>query len=146
GGIGGVHRLATRTRRPVYVDLELVVVDRDIDLFRLREDGYRRGGGVAPALILRGRHPPDAVRTRVVAQIAIGVGAANDENRFLHPARCAFRVAEHLYTPFPRFGVAGIHAEEVAGEKSRFVAPGSSPNLNDGVTIIERVTRHEEEL
>src|SRR5205085_7088444 len=50
--VGGVDRLAAGAGRAVDVDAQILVVDLDVDLFRLREHRDGRGGGVdaAPAL------------------------------------------------------------------------------------------------
>ena len=68
GGVGRVDRLAARARRAVDVDLQVLVVDRDLDLLGLGHHGDGRRRGVDPALRLGRGHALDAVRAALALE------------------------------------------------------------------------------
>ena len=67
-GVGGVHRLTTRSTRAVDVDLEIVGVDGDVDLLGFGEHRHRRRARVHPTLALGDRHALHPVRAGLVLE------------------------------------------------------------------------------
>ena len=51
-----------------------------------------------------------------------------------------------FHPPALRFRVARVHAEKLAGEKRRFVAPGSGPNFHDDVLFIMGISGNQQHL
>ena len=69
--------------------------------------------------------------------------AADD---FLVAAVLAGALAQHLDLPALGFGVAGVHAEQVAGEQRRFVAAGAGADFEEDVAVVVRILGHEQPL
>jgi hypothetical protein len=57
-------------------------------------------------------------------------------------SRC--RSGKDLRLPTAQLAVAGVHPEQVGGEQSGLVATRPGANLDDDVSVIARVARHEQ--
>src|SRR4051812_46060759 len=68
GAVRGVHALTAGTAGSRDVDLQVLLVDGDVDLFGLRQDRHRRGGGVDATLRFRGGHALHAVHAALVLE------------------------------------------------------------------------------
>ena len=65
---------------------------------------------------------------------------------FLESAERAFARRDDLDAPALAFGIALIHAEEIAGEERRLVAAGSGADFENGAFFIRRILRQERDL
>src|SRR5215210_5692237 len=75
--VRGVHALAAGTARAVHVDLEVSLVDLDLHILGLGQDGHSRRRGVYAALALGLGHPLDPVRPAFVLEDRVGAVAAD---------------------------------------------------------------------
>src|SRR5262245_2893144 len=144
-GIGLVDVLSARPRGTVGVDAQIRRIDLDlIDLIELGEDcdGARRG--MDAALRLGGGHALHAVGTRLELQPRerAFTGDATDDLAVAPVLTGA--LAEHLRAEALGFGIARVHAVEVAGEDRRLVATGAGPHLEEYVALIARILRQQQ--
>jgi hypothetical protein len=64
----------------------------------------------------------------------------------LKPPRRRIAPREHLDLPTACLGVAREHPEEVGREQGRLLAAGARADLEDGVPLVVRILREEQEL
>ena len=98
------------------------------------------------ALRLGGRHPLHAVAARLETQTAVDLIARDAQHHFLVAAKLAGRLAEQLGAPSLALGIAGVHAQQVAGKQRRFVAAGAGANFQISGTRIVRVLGQQQAL
>jgi hypothetical protein len=94
---------------------------------------------VDAALGFGGRHPLHAVRAGLEFQLAVDVVAFDAGDDFFIAAVLAFVLGEDLHAPAAPFGIARIHAEQVAGENRRLVATGAGADFEKHVAPVIRV-------
>ncbi len=58
----------------------------------------------------------------------------------------AFVGADDLHAPATRFGIAAVHAEEIAGENRRFIAAGSGAHFDKTGALIVGIFRQQQNL
>ncbi len=142
GRIRLVDVLAAGARRAVGVDAQVRGVDcLGLDFVHLGQHGHGAGRGVDAALRLGGGHTLHAMRARLELQGRIDAAARNAADDLLVAAVFAFPCAQDLDAPAHRFGVPGIHAEQVAGEDGGFVAAGAGADFEIDVALVVRVRR-----
>ena len=146
GAVGGVDALAARPAARGDADLEVLVVDLDVDLVGLGEDGHRRRRRVDAALRLRGGHALHAVDAPFEAKLRVDVAAGDERDALLEAAGGALALREDLDLPALSLGVARVHAKEVGREERGLFAALRAPELEDGVLSLVRVGREEEQL
>src|SRR5207245_2945590 len=144
GGVGRVHALTTRARGAEGVDPQVLLVDLDLDVVRLRQDGHRRRRGVDPTGSLRLRHALDPVHAALVPEAAVDLAAADKRDDLLDPAQPAAAQVERLDLPAAPLRVAAVHAEQLRGEQRRLVAPGAGAYLEDDVLLVVRIPGKEQ--
>src|SRR5258708_259678 len=145
-GIGGVDGLAAGTGRTKGVDAQVFGFDFDVDFVGFREHRNGGRGGVNTALLFGGGNALDAVHTAFVFQLGIHFVALNRSDDFFDSALRRRRAFEDFDFPALRFGVARIHAEEIAGEKSGFVAAGARAHFDDNALFVVGIFREQQEL
>src|SRR5512141_565040 len=145
-GIGGVDALATGARRAEHVDAKVLVFDPEVDLFSFRKHGDRGSGGVNATLVFGNGHSLHAMNAGFPAHRSEDAFSFHLEDCFLDAAQSSLGVGDHLDAPAAFFGEAAVHAEEVCGKDSRFVAAGAGTYFDDGGTIVERVVGNERGL
>src|SRR5450631_3266878 len=146
GGFGLVDVLAAGTLRAHGVDLQIVFVNLDVNLFHLgqyRDGGSRRvdaagGFGVGYAL--------HAVHAGFEFELGEHATSAHFGDDFLEAAFGAFADRHDFRLPALQGGVAFVHAEQVAGEQRGLVAAGAGADFQDGVVIVHRVFRDQRKL
>ncbi len=74
------------------------------------------------------------------------VAAGDRGARLLEAAYPGLRQIEQLEAPAMERGVALVHAKELGGKESRFLAPGSRAQLDDGIALIRLVARQQHQL
>ncbi len=142
--VGGVHALAAGPGRPVHVDADVLRVDHHVHFLDLGQDDHGRGGRVNAAAGLRDGHALDPVHAAFEFQDAERALAGHGKDDFLESAQ-ARRVGVHqLPAPAPSLDVLGVHAEQVAREQGRFLAPGAGADLHDGVPFVFGIFRDEQ--
>ena len=144
--VGGVDRLAARSGRPVHVDAQVVVVERDVDIVRLRQHGDRRRRRVDATLRLGDRNALHAVGPALVLHPAPDAVALEQERHLVEAAPLGGIGAEHLVLPPHPVGVPDVHVEEVLGEQVRLLASLGAADLDDHVLVVVRVAREEQHL
>ena len=110
GGVGRVDGLAARPGRAVDVDLQVLVLDRDLDLLGLGHHGDRRGRGVDPALRLGRGHALDAMRAALPLEDGERAVALDREDGLLDAAAVVLVRGEELGAVAAPLGVALQHA------------------------------------
>ncbi len=91
------------------------------------------------------RHALHAVAAALVLEAGVGALAVDLEDDLLEAALLALAGGDDLDVPVAHFGVAGVHAEEVAGEQRRFLAAGAAADFDDDVAVVVRVGGQEGE-
>ena len=86
----------------------------------------------------------DPVHAALELQSRIGALPRDLGDRLLDAAPGALADRDQVELPAPPLRVAGIHPEQVAGEEGRLVAAGAGADLEDHVTVVVRVARHEQ--
>ena len=129
--VGGVHRLATRAGGPVYVDLEVVVVDYHLDLVGLGQDADRRRRCVNPALRLGHRDPLDPVNPALVLQAGPCILTADQYYDLAKASHVGLPGPHRLNRPAVDGGQRQIHLVEVTGEEVGLLATLRAPDLED---------------
>ncbi len=129
-----VHVLTTGTGGAEGIHPQVRFVDLDCFGFvGLRHHGNRAGRGVNAALGFGFRHSLHPVRTGFKFQRAINTIAREAGDDFLETAVLPFIFAEHLDLPPAFLGIAGIHAKQVAGKDSGFIAPGAGTDFQEHI-------------
>ena len=72
-------------------------------------------------------------------QLAINTFAAYRQNQLAIPPQIRFRGTQGLGRPAPALGIALVHASQIAGPESRFIAPSSSTNFQHDTALIAGV-------
>ena len=145
--VGRVDRLAARARRPVHVDLEVLVVDVDLDLVGLGQHGDGGRRRVDPALALGDRHPLHPVRPALVLHVGPHAVAAEAEDDLVEPAEASSPTPRGTSSFHPLAGgEALVHAEEVAGEEVGLLAALGAADLDDDAAVVVRVLRQQQQL
>src|SRR6266851_5425124 len=144
--VRGVHGLAAGAGRAKGIDAQVFGFDFDVDVVGFRQDRDGGRGRVNTALLFGGGNALDAVHAAFVLQLGINFVALNGGDDFFHSALRRRRAFEDFDFPALRFGVAGIHAEEIAGKKSGFVAAGARANFDDNALFVVGIFREQQEL
>ena len=97
------------------------------------------------ALRFGGRHALHAVRAAFPFQLAVHLLAIHRGDDFLEAAGFGRVGAQHLDPPALRFGVAAVHAKQVAGEQRRLIAAGAGPYFHNDAAVVVRVARQQQE-
>jgi len=84
------------------------------------------------------------MRSRLELQARKGAGADHPADDFPVTAVLAGTLAQDLDAPPLRFGIARVHAKEIAGKDGRFVAAGACADLEKDVVRIARILRQQE--
>ena len=82
---------------------------------------------------------------RFELQPGIGAPALDARHDFLVAAVLAFAGGNNLHGPALALGVAGVHAEQVAGEQGGFVATGAGPHFQEQVGFVARILGHQQQ-
>ena len=55
-------------------------------------------------------------------------------------------VAKQFQSPAAQFGIAGVHAQQIAGKQRRLIAAGASANFQEQVAGVVRIARQQQQL
>ena len=115
-----------------------------VDLLELGQDRDGAGRGVDAALCLGRRHALHAVRAGLELEPRVRALADDAADDLLVAAVLAGALAQHLDSPALPFGVARVHAEQVAREDRGLVAAGAGADLEEDVAVVARVLRDQQ--
>src|SRR5215469_6603634 len=143
-GIGLVDVLTAGTRGAVGIDAQIRGVDLDlIDFIELGEDRHGARRGMDAPLRLGGGHALYAVRTGLEFQPRECPLAGNATDDLAVAAVLAGALAEYLRAEAFGFGIARVHAVQVAGEDRGFVATRPGAHLEKDVALIAPILRQQ---
>ena len=146
GGFGLVDVLPAGAARAHGVDAQIRLVDLDVDLLGLGQHGDGCGGGVDAPRGLGVGHPLDPVHAALEFQPREDAAALDLGHDLLEAAGRALALRDDLDLPALELGIAGVHAQQVAGEERRLVAAGAGPHLEDRALLVGLVARQEQDL
>ena len=138
--------MTARTRRAKDIDAEVLVLDLEIDLFRLGKHGDGGSRGVNASLTLGDGNTLHAVHARFPAHCSVGAFTLDLEDCLLDSAERSVGLRDDLDAPAAALGEARVHPVKVGGENRGFVAAGASADFHDCRTIIERIVRNQRRL
>src|SRR5690606_6212994 len=145
GRVGLVDVLAARAGGAEGVDPQVGRVDLDRLAFLLdRNDRYRRGRGVDPALRFGLGHALHAVGAGFELQARVGAFALDPRDHLAESAVFAGIGRLDLHPPALALGVAGVHAQQVAGEDRGLVAAGAGADLQVRAAVVARIARYQQ--
>lgn len=146
GGFVLLHVLATGTAAAKCGDFEIFLVDFKVAFLGFGQNGDGDGAGVDTALRLGCGDALDAVDAALVLEAAVGSAAVNFEHDAGHTADSTFFHFDDFGFPAAPFGVTGVHAEDLGGEQTGFVAAGGAADLDDDVFLVIRVFGQEHDF
>ena len=141
-----VDVLSAGTARAECVPLDGTLVDFHIEGLCLRKHSNCCCGSMHTTLCLCGRNALHSMHAALVFQYAVDTFARNGEDDFLVASDSTFREARYSHLPALLLDILRIHAEEVAGKQSRFVAARTASYLHDDVLVVFRVGRNEQQF
>ena len=98
------------------------------------------------ALGLSIRHALHAVRAGLEFQMSVHIAPFDAGDDLLVAAVFTGALTENLHPPALRFGVAGIHAEEIAGEDRRLITARAGAHFQEDVATVLLVAGQQELL
>src|SRR3546814_17596959 len=120
-------------RRAVDVELEVLVLQRHVDLLGFGQHHHGGRRGVDPALALGDRHPLDAVHARLLVHPGPHALALQHEGDVVEAAHVGRVGAEDLELQATPPGVRLVHIEQDACEAVRSHATTGTPPPDDAV-------------
>jgi tetratricopeptide (TPR) repeat protein len=145
GGVRLVDVLPAGAGRAVGVDPQVRRVDLDfLDLVELGEDGNGDSGCVNTALSLRVRYSLHAMGARLELQARERAAAGDAGDDFLIAAVLARVVAQDFDREAFRFGIAPVHAQQIACKKGGLIATRAGPDLEEDVLVVPGILGHEQ--
>src|SRR5271165_329468 len=72
--------------------------------------------------------------------------ALDDGDDFLQSTNRRFRCREHFYLPVLRFGVTGVHAEDLRRKQGSFIASGARADFKDHVLLVVGILGQKQDL
>ncbi len=132
--------LTTGAGGAIGINAQVSRVDLDLGLLvHLGQNRHGAGGGVNTALRLGLRHPLHAMRAGLELELGVDRLALNPGDDFLVAAVLAGVFRQHLNAPALTFGVTAVHAKQVAGEDSGFIATGAGADFQKHIAVVVRV-------
>src|SRR5690606_8168576 len=143
---GGVDALSAGTSSRRLGDLEIFIVDLNIDLVGLGEDGDGRGRSMDASAALGHGDALDAMHSRLEAKPAIDLIACDDGDHFFEAAGRCIALRSDFNLPPLALGVARIHTEKIGRKERRLLASGASADLEKDVLFVVRILGKQEEV
>ena len=141
--VGRVDTLTTVATGTVNINTKILWVNLEILLFGLWENGNRGGTSMNTALALCYRDALDAMNATFKLEFAIWLIAGNAENDLFVATGIVNGFGLQFNFETMSFGVADIHAIEVARKKARLITAGTGANFNNGRLVVVRIARNE---
>src|SRR3989454_11083488 len=141
-----IYTLSLHDALPIYVDLEVPIVDLDLDVLRLGEHGDGDGRRVDPAARLRHRNALDAVDAALELEPAPRPAPVHEEDHVLEAARAGHAGVHDLDLPALALGVLRVHARQVRGEQRGLLAARAGADLDEDVLLVVGIARQEQAL
>src|SRR3546814_3231529 len=114
--VGRVDMLPARAAGPVDVDLQVIVVDRDVDLLGLGQHRDGRCAGVDTPAAFGNGDALDAVDAALEFELGEDALPRNAGDHLLVTADLGLIRRDDFDLPALRIGIAAVHAEQVARE------------------------------
>ena len=114
--------------------------------FQLRQHRHGAGARVDAPLRLRFRHALHAVHAAFKPETRKSVRAADDKIDLADTAELGLAAVDDLHREALPFGVHGVHAEKIGGEKRALLTADAAADLYDDVFPVVRVLRQQEDL
>ena len=115
-------------------------IDDDITGFiGFGHDRHRGGGGVDASLRFGDRHALHPMPAGFKLQARVGTLADDAGDDFLVAADFTQGFGNDFDLPALAFGIAAVHAKQVAGKQRGFVAAGAAAHLNKNILVVVRV-------
>src|SRR5215470_13310055 len=144
-GIGLVDVLPAGTRGAVGVDAQIRGVDLDaLDLIELGKYRDRARRGVDTSLRFGGGYALYAVGTRLELQTRERALAGDAADDLAVAAMLAGVLAQHLAAEAVRFGIASVHAVQIAGEDGCLIPARSGTHLEEDTALIPWILRQQQ--
>src|SRR5579871_63272 len=137
--VGGIHRLATRSRGTKRIDPNIFKLDLDVYILGFRKHRHGNGRGMYTTLLLGLRHTLNSMDTALILHARKDAFTFDDGNDFLKSTHSRFGGGKHFDLPSLRFRIAVVHPEHLGGEKRCFVTTGSGANFKDDVLLVVRI-------
>ena len=137
GGVGFVDVLTTRAGCAEGVDAQVGGVQLDVfEFVRFRHDGDGAGGSVDTALAFGGGNALHAVAARFEFQTTVCTQTDNAGDDFFIAAQFAFVGGNDFDLPAVAFGVAAVHAQQIACKQRGFVAARSGTHFDEDIFVV----------
>ncbi len=145
--IGLVDVLAARARGAKRIDADVCGIDRDVgNRIGLGNDRDRARRSVDAPLRLRLGHALHAVAAGFELEPRVGALTDDAHDHFPVAAELARRRRDDLGLPAVPLGVAHVHAQQIAGEQSGFVAAGAGADLEEHVALVVGIAGQQRRL
>src|SRR5262245_41872283 len=142
-GGGDVDVLTTGTTRSIRIDAEILIFDRNVDVFRqFRPHEDRRERRVAPRRLIERRDPHETMHACFGRHEAIGVIAGDGEGRALDTCFLTGLVVDDVALESAPLCPLEIHTEEHLRPVLRLGAARSRVNRHDGVGAVVLAAQH----
>ena len=146
GGLCLVDVLPACTAGAEGVDLQILGVDGELRLLRLRHHRHRSSGGLDTSAGFRLRHPLHPVGTGLEFQPGPRSVALHRGTDLLHAAQLRDVLTDDLQLPAPALGVHGVHPQQVRRKQSALLAADTAPNLQNHTFFIVGVSGQQQAL
>src|SRR5580704_1574428 len=146
GGISGVNGLTAWAGRAESVDAQILGLDFDVDFVGFGKDGDRGGRGVNASLRFGGGDALDAVDAAFVLELGINFLALDGGDDFFYSTHLGGRAFHDFDFPALGFGVARVHAEEIAREDAGFITAGAGADFKDDVFVVDGIVGEEKKF
>ena len=143
---GLVYVLATGAARSHGVDAQIIGLDVNIYVFRLRQDRHGRRRSVDATAGLGRRNALHAMHTRLELEARKDTLARDRGDNLLVAAEIALRRTDQLGFPAVMIGVAAVHAKQVGGEQCGLVTTRAGPDLENGAALVGGILRQQQQL
>ena len=140
---GLVDVLAAGAARSHGVDAQVIGLDVDVDVFRLRQDRHGRRRSVDATAGLGRRNALHAMHARLELEARKDALARDRGDDLLVAAEIALRRTDQLGLPAVLIGVAAVHAKQVGGEQCGLVTARAGPDLENGAALVGGILRQQ---
>src|SRR2546426_3110663 len=141
-----IYTLSLHDALPIYVDLEVPIVDLDLDVLRLGEHGDGDGRRVDPAARLGHRNALDTVDAALELEPAPRPAPVHEEDDVLEAARAGHAGIHDLDLPALALGVLRVHTRQLRGEQRGLLAACAGADLDEDVLLVVGIARQEQAL
>ena len=129
------------------IDAYIFHIQVDFHIFRFGQNCYRRRRCMNTTARLCNRHTLYAMYARFVFELAVYTVTFNRKDNFLITAQFGSVGTDNTCLPaLLLFNIFRIHAEEITGKNSRFIAAGTATNFHNNILIVIRILRQHKNM